>query len=81
MVLNGQNLDHLNCKNRCNSLTVHGNVTLTDRHLLLADHPNKKEETIDLSPHELISQIITDEKKTLKLLEDVEELIDEEIPK
>jgi len=44
-------------------------------------NPNDKDETIDLSPHELISQIISDEKKTLKLLEDVEKLIDKEIPK
>lgn len=44
-------------------------------------NPNDKEETIDLSPHELIGQIISDEKKTLKLLEDVEELIKKEIPK
>lgn len=44
-------------------------------------NPNRKEETIDLSPHELISQIISDEKKTLELLEDVEELIQKEIPK
>ena len=39
------------------------------------------EETIDLSPHELIKQIIDDEKKTLSLLEDVEKLIQKEIPK
>lgn len=44
-------------------------------------NPNEKEETVDLSPHELISQIISDEKKTLELLEDVEKLIDKEIPK
>ena len=39
------------------------------------------EETIDLSPHELIQQIISDEKKTLRLLEDVATLINTEIPK
>ena len=44
-------------------------------------NPNKKEESIDLSPHELIAQIISDEKKTLDLLTDVENLINEEIPK
>jgi len=44
-------------------------------------NPKEKEEKIDLSPHELISQIITDEKKTLSLLEDVEALIKKEIPK
>ena len=44
-------------------------------------NPNDVEETIDLSPHELIKQIIDDEKKTLSLLEDVEKLIQKEIPK
>jgi len=44
-------------------------------------NPSKKEESIDLSPHELIAQIISDEKKTLDLLTDVENLINEEIPK
>lgn len=44
-------------------------------------NPNVKEEKVDLSPHELISQIISDEKKTLNLLEDVEKLIQKEIPK
>jgi type I restriction enzyme M protein len=44
-------------------------------------NPNDVEETIDLSPHELIQQIISDEKKTLSLLEDVENLINTEIPK
>ena len=44
-------------------------------------NPNDVEETIDLSPHELIKQIIDDEKKTLSLLDDVEKLIQKEIPK
>ena len=44
-------------------------------------NPLDVEETIDLSPHELIKQIITDEKKTLELLTDVENLINQEIPK
>ena len=44
-------------------------------------NPNDVEETIDLSPHELIKQIIDDEKKTLSLLYDVEKLIQKEIPK
>jgi type I restriction enzyme M protein len=44
-------------------------------------NPNDVEETIDLSPHELIQQIILDEKKTLELLTDVENLINTEIPK
>ena len=44
-------------------------------------HPNDKAKSLDLSPHELISQIISDEKKTLTLLEDVEKLIEKEIPK
>jgi len=44
-------------------------------------NPNDVEPTIDLSPHELIKQIIDDEKKTLSLLDDVEKLIHKEIPK
>jgi len=44
-------------------------------------HPKEKEVTIDLSPHELIKQILVDERKTLNLLEDVEKLIQKEIPK
>jgi len=44
-------------------------------------NPNDIDETIDLSPHELIAQIISDEKKTLELLTDVENLINTEIPK
>ena len=44
-------------------------------------NPSDVEESIDLSPHELIQQIISDEKKTLGLLEDVENLINTEIPK
>jgi len=44
-------------------------------------NPNDVEETIDLSPHELIGQIIDDEKKTMSLLAEVEKLIQKEIPK
>ncbi len=44
-------------------------------------NPNDVEETINLSPHELIRQIIDDEKKTMTLLDDVEKLIQKEIPK
>ncbi len=44
-------------------------------------NPLDVEESIDLSPHELIAQIISDEKKTLDLLTDVENLINQEIPK
>ena len=40
-----------------------------------------KDSKIDMSPHDLIAQIITDEKKTLELLTDVENLINTEIPK
>ena len=43
-------------------------------------HPSSNDNKPDLSPHELIKQIITDEKKTLELLEDVEKLIKKEIP-
>ena len=53
---------------------------LTDYNLDI-DNPNKKDESIDLSPHELIAQIISDEKKTLELLTDVENLINQEISK
>jgi len=44
-------------------------------------NPNDKEEIIDLSPHELIKQILDNERKTLDLLQDVEKLIQKEIPK
>ncbi len=44
-------------------------------------HPNDDEVSVDMSPHELIAQIISDEKKTLDLLTDVENLINQEIPK
>lgn len=44
-------------------------------------NPNDVEETLDLSPHELIDQIMKDEKKTLELLQEVKDLIDKEIPK
>lgn len=44
-------------------------------------NPSDVDETIDLSPHELIGQILDDERKTLGLLEEVEQLIQKEIPK
>ena len=44
-------------------------------------HPDDEEVAIDMSPHDLIKQIIADEKKTLDLLTDVENLINTEIPK
>ena len=44
-------------------------------------NPNDVEESIDLAPHELIDNIITDEAKTMKLLQEVKELIAKEIPK
>jgi len=44
-------------------------------------NPNDVEETLDLTPHELIDQILKDEKKTLELLHEVKDLIDKEIPK
>ena len=47
-----------------------------DRH-----HPDSEKTTPELSPHELIKQILADERKTLSLLEDVEKLIQKEIPK
>jgi len=44
-------------------------------------NPNNVEEENTMTPHELIAQIISDEKKTLDLLTDVENLINNEIPK
>jgi len=44
-------------------------------------NPSIVEDVIDMSPHDLIAQIISDEKKTLDLLTDVENLINSEIPK
>jgi len=44
-------------------------------------NPNDVEETLDISPHELIDTILKDEEKTMKLLQEVKELIDKEIPK
>jgi type I restriction enzyme M protein len=45
------------------------------------DNPNKKDETRDVSPHELIQEIISNEKISLTLLKDVEDFINDEIPK
>ena len=44
-------------------------------------NPSDVEETIELSPHELIDSILKDEEKTMKLLRDVKDLIKKEIPK
>ena len=44
-------------------------------------NPNDVEESIDLAPHELIDNIIADEAKTMKLLQEVKDLIKKEIPK
>ncbi len=44
-------------------------------------NPNDVEETMDLAPHELIDNIIADETKTMKLLQEVKDLIAKEIPK
>ncbi len=44
-------------------------------------HPKRKYVQEELSPHKLIKEIISDEKKTLDLLVDVENLINREIPK
>ena len=44
-------------------------------------NPSDKEETIDLAPHELIDNILKDEEKTLRLLQEVKDLIRKEIPK
>ena len=44
-------------------------------------NPSDVEETIDLSPHELIDSILKDEEKIMKLLHEVRDLIKKEIPK
>ena len=44
-------------------------------------NPSNKEESMDLAPHELIDNIIADEAKTMKLLQEVKDLIAKEIPK
>ncbi len=44
-------------------------------------NPSDKEESMDLAPHELIDNIISDEAKTMKLLQEVKDLIAKEIPK
>ena len=44
-------------------------------------NPNDVEENLDLAPHELIDNIIEDEAKTMKLLQEVKDLINQEIPK
>ena len=44
-------------------------------------NPKDVDITPEKSPHELIAQIIEDERKTLGLLEEVEQLIKKEIPK
>ena len=44
-------------------------------------NPNDVEETLDMSPHELIDKIVHDEEKTLELLNEMNELIKKEIPK
>ena len=48
---------------------------------LEVDNPNNVEEENTMTPHELIREIISDETKTLELLSDVSDLIDQEIPK
>jgi len=45
-----------------------------------ARHPNENIQEEIISPHELIKQILDDERKTLILLEDIEKLIQREIP-
>jgi len=44
-------------------------------------NPSIVDETINLSPHELIDSILKNEEKTMKLLRDVQNLIKKEIPK
>ena len=44
-------------------------------------NPNDKEDTLDLTPHELIDNILKDEERTLELLREVKKLIKKEVPK
>ena len=44
-------------------------------------NPNVKSAENELSPHELISRILEDERNTLSLLEEVEQIMQKEIPK
>ncbi len=44
-------------------------------------NPNNVEESLNLSPHELIDTILKDEEKTVQMLKEVKELIQKEIPK
>ena len=44
-------------------------------------NPSDKEESIDLAPHDLIDNIIADDAKTMKLLQELRDLIAKEIPK
>jgi type I restriction enzyme M protein len=72
------------CKNKEKSNDKNGyKVLLKDIKDFNLDikHPDDEEVAIDMSPHDLIAQIIADERKTLDLLTDVENLINTEIPK
>ncbi len=45
------------------------------------NNPLEKKESINLSPHKLIDNIIEDEARTMKLLWEIKDLITKEIPK
>ena len=49
--------------------------------LLDLHHPDKKEVTIDLNPHELIGKVKEDHRNVGVLIDEVEQLIKKEIPK
>jgi len=68
-----------NLKENSNAWTV--KVEDIEDYNLDIKNPNDVEETLDMSPHELINTILKDEEKTIKLLQEVKELIDKEIPK
>jgi len=44
-------------------------------------NPSEKKEFLNMAPHELIDNILKNEEKTLKLLREVKDLIQKEIPK
>ena len=44
-------------------------------------NPSDKEESVDLPPHELIDNILSNEEKTMKLLQEIKDLIKKEITK
>ena len=75
----GVTSDHKNKKENGNAWKVR--IEDVKDYNLDIKNPNDVEETLDLSPHELIDTILKDEETTLQLLREVKELIQKEIPK